>query len=395
MEKVPIKVDFTMYGKEPGLYVATSRQTGAVKLVIFSAYHGEYMFRAKQIQRGAIQDLLWNVACEVAGVHIRNPTYFLFRIRRNRGNCPDDERCRRGQISNLEILINLKAEIKNGLRTSISRLEVEDLFFDLLAVQPQLATEMDEAEAKGFSVLSPLTKFYYDSGEAGRAKKRAEKHRIAFPDEDPDAYQPNAKRSKRPAVLKNSINNGGFYTKKTENWKRSEAGNRAAAGQKKGQETTGARMNLKYEAFINSNQVRRLEARRKIPGALTEKEKLALPRLKKVKEHFANEAGHQNRSQLSNWLGNYAVWYDSVKYPGGVRYLPEHGPDPYHTAGIDHPAITILDVSIANKEVKTRLAGPLTVPNIPKPTDEPATKEPPRQTGTIMNWAKTATNNHS
>lgn len=76
--KVKLNVPFRMFGEDPYLLLVRDKSTKDIKQVVFFSFHSQYFYRPEAgMHFRAYHDLLWNAACEMAGIEVQTSNYFL------------------------------------------------------------------------------------------------------------------------------------------------------------------------------------------------------------------------------------------------------------------------------------------------------------------------------
>lgn len=341
---INLQTQHLMFQSPLRLYLAVDADD-QVRQVILRCFHSEYAFKTARTLHGSMMDFMWNLACEFAGVTVKNPRYFSFRVSVNNGKVFDPSRPEVKADSGFRLRELWKREQASD--RAITMEEVEIYFQSKLDAVPELRKRIEECAQRGESLLTPIEQIRREKG-AATLRERNRKRKELLPEPTPG-----------PKRLKNTNNDGGQATKATDKWQASAKGQAALDGQKKGQKTCADRLDAKYHAFMNIYQVRQLEIAR-ATNTLTGEQRQALTRVNTVKKLW----DEQNRKELTNVLTRHVVFYDPVKYPRGVRYDGDKGPaqvgaDPY--ADEDHPACVILKGSrlLRTADQKRDLAGPL------------------------------------
>lgn len=147
-----------------------------------------------------------------------------------------------------------------------------------------------------------------------------------------------------------------YTSAKMQNWLESEG---AAQMQAKGHETKHSNLIAKYNALLNTHQARSALARRHDPMK-SESVSITLERLdnmeiavKRGPEMVPGKKKTFNQ-HLSGLLSQYVTYYKKDIYTRGLRYLPEHGPDPC-PPDQDHPAVQISDRGFRNTMSRAHL----------------------------------------
>ncbi|KAF5630634.1 hypothetical protein F25303_9868 [Fusarium sp. NRRL 25303] len=256
-------------------------------------------------ERGAIWDLMWNTACEIAGVEIKNPellTWAATHFLRSSSQDPEVAQTRPGSYT---VFMNLRRR-QNAEGRLLSAEEIRQYLPALFNRFPELGDLVQQASDKGHAALSAVEQHFNQKSVQTR-QDRKNKREAESP-----AIAPPAKRVATDA-------------------KKIEAAGASAAARKTMQDAEAHRLN---------------------PDKTLEQSR-TLERIDRLKE-FRDISG----KKFSAELGSFVVFYHPKKYPRGLRFLPEHGADPY--AGKHHPAVIIGQSSrLLNAMERHNLAWPV------------------------------------
>ncbi|KAJ6445483.1 hypothetical protein O9K51_00244 [Purpureocillium lavendulum] len=319
LKPLELSVTIKMFGKAPRFYLAVDAQ-GTVRQVIFHLYHGQFVYHNSEESAGALWDLLWNAVFEFATIPVINNGYLAWAACNPwRGKSIDLARDRE-RIGSHSIFQKLIATQKEQHR-EVSILEIQTNLPELLAKEPGLVADMEQAVAKGYTPLSAIQQHFIGKTMATRSQNRATK-RAADP-----ADCPSPKKTKRVDESK-------------------------VVGAMKSAEVRQGTQAKKWEALRNTYQVRQAVAARGTPQCTVEQKRL-LERLDRLETNFKTDP-----KKFSSDLSGLVVWYDEKKYPRGLKFLPEHGPDPF--ADRDHPAVALSWADrIKGVAMRAEIAGPV------------------------------------
>ncbi|KAF5598417.1 hypothetical protein FPCIR_2980 [Fusarium pseudocircinatum] len=301
---VELQVDIKMFSAKPRIYLAQDFQ-GRVQQVLIRIWHGQYVYHNSHEERGAIWDLMWNTACEIAGVEIKNPellTWAATHFLRSSSQDPEVAQTRPGSYT---VFMNLRRR-QNAEGRLLSAEEIRQYLPALFSRFPELGDLLQQASDKGHAALSAVEQHFNQKSVQTR-QDRKNKREAESP-----AVAPPAKRVATDV-------------------KKIEAAGASAAARKTMQDA---------------------EAHRQSPDKTLEQSR-TLERIDRLKE-FRDISG----KKFSAELGSFVVFYHPKKYPRGLRFLPEHGADPY--AGKHHPAVIIgQSTRLLNAMERHNLAGPV------------------------------------
>ncbi|KAI8713099.1 hypothetical protein NCS52_01253200 [Fusarium sp. LHS14.1] len=136
-----------MFGKAPQLLIAmeASRQVT----------HGQYAFRNDSLRRGALWDMIYNAACEMAGVEIHKHTFFEYRAMVTQDRTHSSLKAMVGQVTDHGMWKALQRRESDGVVLMTTPL-LKELFLRLLAKVPTLIADMEEVVSKGTAPFTPL-----------------------------------------------------------------------------------------------------------------------------------------------------------------------------------------------------------------------------------------------
>lgn len=78
ISKVKLNVPFRMFGEDPYLLLVREKSTKDIKQLVFFSFHSQYFYRPEAgMHFRAYHDLLWNAACEMAGIEVQTSNYFI------------------------------------------------------------------------------------------------------------------------------------------------------------------------------------------------------------------------------------------------------------------------------------------------------------------------------
>ncbi|RSM20396.1 hypothetical protein CDV31_000620 [Fusarium ambrosium] len=325
LQHLQVHTEEEMFGKAPHIFVAMDA-SGRVQRVIFRSFHGQYAFRNDSPRRGAIWDIVYNAACEMAGVEIQKHTFFQFRAIVNQGRTDSTLKAMVGNVTDHNMWKALQRREGDGvLVITIPRLK--ELFPRLLAKVPSLVADMEDAVSRGYSPLYAITSHFSRLTVATKTKRRAA--------EAPLTKEPPVKKKLSACQSKHL------------------ASDKHRAAIDKGNATKKGMLESKYQAFIGSYTVRRLLSNR-AKGPLTPEAAKALPRIDRIIAW--HDAG--NGKRLSTDLCQFVV-FRSEDAPFGLPWDmdgcgPVPSPDPY--LNTDHPAIMIGAKARISKEGRVAIS---------------------------------------
>lgn len=309
-----------MFDKSYRVYVGLDQQK-QIQLVVTRVWHGQYAFRNSDEYRGAIWDLLWNASCDFAGVPVLDPTFFMWAAKHNMmctSMTPGIARLRPTLYAVYQSLN--REEQRRG--SAFTADQVSPYFPTLIEKFPNLTERLQEAEEKGHAPLYIIKQVYCEIGLETKKKNAAKRAAEGPAPEEASPKKRAASKQKGAAV--------------------------SATIRKDGQ-------TLKWEALLQTHQVVQPEANRHNAQRTLEHSK-ALQRIDQLKELL--EKGDSRR--FKDCLSKMIVGYHAEKYPRGLRSLPAHGPDPYNSQGITHPAVFVQKAAlIMNAGDRQEAAGPL------------------------------------
>ncbi|KAM0213510.1 hypothetical protein ACHAPA_003818 [Fusarium lateritium] len=315
-----LAVETKMWEKAPRIYVARD-STFKIRKLIFWTFHGQFSFSNKLTKVGAVWDLLYNAGYELAGVPVLNHGYFEWKAGATAARVWNNPTSQVGMITDRDMYNTLMG--KEAAEGRVCSVELVLQCFPALTEQdPELVERIKSAaEEKGYSPLYPILQFFQRQEVPKIMATKAAKKR------DGPALAPEPKRR--------ALNDG----------------------QKRGHTTKRAQLQSKYDALIQSYEVRQVEATRLDPNKPA-KYARALPRLDPIKQARADGDFKALSTKLSTWVTFYCS-----EYPRGLRWSLDGGPaivqpDPY--ANQAQPGIRLLETSyFRNKTMRLEAVGPL------------------------------------
>ena len=338
LEMLKVEVDMRMLDNDPCIYIARDASE-KVRKVIFTTFHGQFAFHNTDVAVGALWDLLYNAGYELAGVPVLRYDYFAWRADRTSQRTPKDILTSVGTIPDRDMYkMLLKQEYADEKPCTIEF--VQQCFPRLLETEPGLLEEIETAvQQKGYSPLQPIMHVFIRRQQRTRQANLATKRKAA-PLPAPKPKKPKKVESEARLAY--------------------QASDTLAAAQKRGNDTKKALVRSKYDALMESFEVREAEANRFNPNKSDEVAR-ALPRIDKLRGLMEAARTTEIFKPVGDELGKWITSY-SKDYPRGYRYAMDGGPavsqpDPY--ANQRHPAIAIMNKSyFRNKESRLAVAGP-------------------------------------
>ncbi|KAF4991708.1 hypothetical protein FGRMN_7653 [Fusarium graminum] len=315
-----LAIETKMWEKTPRIWIARDSNL-RIRKVIFWTFHGQFSFANKRGDIGAVWDLLYNTGYELAGVPVLNHGYFEWKAGATATRVLDNPTSQVGKITDRDMyntLMSKEAEEKVACTVEL----VLQCFPALIAKDPGLVERIKSAvDEKGYSPLHPILQFFQSQELPKIMATKAAKKR------DGPALAPEPKRR--------ALNDG----------------------QKRGHATKRAQLLSKYNALMQSYEVRQAEAVR-FDANKPSKYARALPRIDSMKATYNEENFRLLSTKLSTWVTFY-----SSEYPRGLRWSLDGGPaiaqpDPY--ANQIQPGIRILDVThFRDKAHRIAAVGPV------------------------------------
>ncbi|KAL6414438.1 hypothetical protein AUP68_00960 [Ilyonectria robusta] len=320
IHELSLKVKTTMFSEAPTIYLALDVDRN-IRQVIFRLYHGEYIYYNQDEARGALWDLMWNMACEFSGVPVRNSGYFAWKAK---------------QVvtrdANLESIAShtLGWKMDINVRQAEKRLgeyfppdKIIRLFPDLLQAEPHLVNEIHDAPRTGKRPSYPIERYFRRKAARNRVAKRLA--------EESAEEAANPRPPKKP------------MSEKKQAWNTSET-------MQKARSKDGV-LEKKYNAFMETYEVRTALANRGLPAYCREIENI--DDMTESYESMGNDP--DLRKQLSNKLLTRVAWYDEKKWPRGLPFDEDkHPPNPLKDQ--KNPCVKL--VGRFGQGEKQRLAGP-------------------------------------
>ncbi|KAJ4122699.1 hypothetical protein NW768_010138 [Fusarium equiseti] len=333
-----LQVDVKMWENAPRIYIARDASK-RIRKVIFWTFHGQFAFYNEKVEVGAVWDMMYNAGYELAGVPVLNYGFFVWRADRTAQRNWDEIPDKVGKISDRDMhKLLVEKEIFDEKPCTIEF--VQQCFPRLIEKTPGLLGEIETAvQQNGYSPLNAINRVFIRRQQMSRQANSAIKRKAA------PLPAPETKKSKR---------------EHTEKAKAYFASDRLAEGQKKGNDTKKAIVRSKYDAFMQSFEVRQAEANRFVPNQSIEFAR-ALPRIDKIRETMEAATRTDVFKHVGTDLSPWVTFY-SKEYPRGYRYAMDGGPaipepDPY--ANQRHPAIAIMNKgSFRDKASRLEAAGP-------------------------------------
>lgn len=315
LQSISLAIDKRMFNKEPCIYLAVD-SSGEVQKVIFHLWHGEYAYHNTDPSRGALWDLLWNMACEFAGVPVRNHGYLAWKAGAMRERERDLSALAptiTGPEMDKKVRLN---EQRDNQAYSVD--QIISFFPELIKAHPEMEAEIRQAQLVGHRPSSVPEKFFRQQGTDNKAKRRlAEMDPNPRPAKAPMTDEAK-KWSEHPSIIKGRSRDEVIETK--------------------------------YHVFMATYEVRTALANR---GKFEYSKAIEkIDALQKLYERRANQA---LKTKLSNELTRHVAFYHEVKWPGGYPYLPEH--PPLTNPNQNHPAVKLAGFRGKDKERVPGLKG--------------------------------------
>lgn len=316
---VELQADLKMFGTKPRIYLAQDSDK-KIQQVIIRIWHGQYIYHNSNEPRGAMWDLMWNVACNIADVEIKSPallTWAATHFLRSTSQDPNVALSRPGSYTVLQTLMRRQEKEKKPVTLD----EVHQYFPNLFLRHPELVDAVKQAADKGYAPLSAIQQHFNKKSIKTRQQRQLKRQ------EEGVIPPPPPKRVATDA-------------------KKIDAAEKSALVRKSDQQR-------KWEALQNCHQIRQAEANRHNPEK-TMGHTRTLERMDRMKTML--EAGESKK--FSAELASWAIFYNAKKFPRGLPYRPEHGIDLYIDE--DHPAVLISRQSRVRDPIERRvLAGPV------------------------------------
>ncbi|KAI8655664.1 hypothetical protein NCS55_01219100 [Fusarium keratoplasticum] len=242
-----------MFGNAPHTLVAMDA-SDQVRRVIFRSFHGQYSFRNDSLRRGALWDMIYNAACEMAGVEVQKHTFFEYRAMVTQDRADSSLRAMVGNVPDHNMWEALQRRESDGVLLMTIPL-LKEMFPRLLAKVPTLVANMEDAVSKGYNSLYAITSHFSGLTVATKTKRRAA--------EAPPTKVPPAK--KKLSTCQST------YLQSDKHRAALDKGNAIQKG----------KLESKYQAFMGSYTVRRLLANRG-KGPVTPEAAKALPRIDRI-----------------------------------------------------------------------------------------------------------------
>ncbi|KAL2686916.1 hypothetical protein Neosp_004460 [[Neocosmospora] mangrovei] len=299
LRELPLDLQRRVCGKTPRIYISMPPGDSSIRQVIIHMYHGEFARHNNDVVLGAVWDLLWNMACDFAGVPIRA------------------EQGRTGSRDLATI-----ADSTDGWRMDINVREAErrnDAYFTadqiisyfpgLIREHPEIEAQIQEAVANGKRASYIPERFYREQAASRRTAKRLAEN------------AGNERPAKVPKVKMSAT---------LRKWIESDA-MRELRGR-------GGVIDRKFEAFLGTYQVRTALANRG-----SSKYSKSLETIDRISEAYRQMGEDtKKRAAFSSMMSHHIAFYDAKKFPNGLRYRPEHGPDPFQDLEQDHPCVRLM-----------------------------------------------------
>ncbi|KAL2683116.1 hypothetical protein Neosp_007582 [[Neocosmospora] mangrovei] len=139
-----LQVDLKMFGTKPRIYLAQDSDK-KIQQVIIRIWHGQYIYHNSNEPRGAMWDLMWNVACNIADVEIKSPvllTWAATHFLRSTSQDPSVALSRPGSYTVLQTLMRRQEKEKKPVTLD----EVHQYFPNLFLRHPELVDALKRQE---------------------------------------------------------------------------------------------------------------------------------------------------------------------------------------------------------------------------------------------------------
>ncbi|KAJ4203336.1 hypothetical protein NW767_005453 [Fusarium falciforme] len=164
-------IEEEMFGNAPHTLVAMDA-SGQVRRVIFRSFHGQYAFRNDSLRRGALWDMIYNAACEMAGVEVQKHTFFEYCAMVTQGRADSSLKAMVGNGPNHNMWKALQRRESDGVLLMTIPL-LREMFPRLLAKVPTLVADMEDAVSKGYSPLYTITSYLSGLTVATKTTRRS------------------------------------------------------------------------------------------------------------------------------------------------------------------------------------------------------------------------------
>ncbi|KAL6354504.1 hypothetical protein LRP88_11841 [Fusarium phalaenopsidis] len=247
--------------------------SGQVRRVIFRSFHGQYAFWNDSLRRGALWDMIYNAACEMAGVEVQKHIFFEYRAMVTQDRADSSLRAMVGNVPD------------HNMWKALQRRESDGVLLD----NPPAQGNVPSTPGKGSD----------SGGKHGRCSLEGTKRRVA---EAPPTKAP-------PAKKKLSTCQSTYL-----------ASDKHRAAIDKGNATKKEMLESKYQAFMGSYTVRRLLANRG-KGPVTPEAAKALSRIDRIVGwHDAGE-GKRLSTDLCQFVPSIAKPRPRKGYPPDQRII--------------------------------------------------------------------------
>ncbi|KJZ75250.1 hypothetical protein HIM_05444 [Hirsutella minnesotensis 3608] len=311
-----------------GHFAMARDSKGQIQQVILRSCHGQTAFHNVDIEKGAVWDLLYNAACDFAGVPIKNLEYFAWRSTNVRP--PEqptlDELRKRVGITNYFELHRQLADWEKTNKIVIQWDDIEEFFAAELRDKPRLREIADLFREKNYSPLDAIRHYTQMKGnstrEANSAKRKAE-----------EALEHPEPSKKRGAAQRNTYWGPGVAA-----WD-------------------------KVTAVMASQQVQYVLARREDMTALKPGERRAIRKIDQLRECHADPdgqtPGYLTRNQVRmEVILDFQIQFYSKTYQGGFPYQPGQPGFPW-PADDPHPAMMLCETEgVSGEGIKEQFRAP-------------------------------------
>lgn len=364
--KLSTNIKCTILGSLPRVYAALD-ESRQIQQLIVPVYHGQYVQHNWDSIRASAWDILFNTACEWAGVNIKHETYFTTTTIYNEAQSPETTNSLstfKTEINSGESFpclanINAKDAKSNLVENRLKRVPATTKFIllrkyeymtdnvfspeEIINYMPSLFTadniaEMNEyIEQRGYSALQYVSDKLIKTGEETKKRKRED-----------------------------DIRQGLIVPKKVK-----EVEVNKISGSGSNQATHQQSRIYKWNSIINAPAVQlALSQRHNKQKSATMTTMLKridmMQQLADKPEDRCNGSQRANSQALSSAMARFVTFYDKEKFPNGWKYLPEHGENALPIES--HPAVRLFSSGAFKKaEDRVLIAGPNSV--LPPPRD--------------------------